>query len=110
MQRALEVGRLGDAHDALEPERVRLVPHREVGLDHDGVGIGSLASNIRPRCSSGSCDVMRTALTLVDRREPVRALRLRRVAALGRVGDLDDERDPVALGDRLAQLAHETGS
>ena len=39
---ALEVGRLGDAHDAFEAERVRLVPQREVGLDDDRVRGGSL--------------------------------------------------------------------
>jgi hypothetical protein len=45
----------------------------------------------------------------LDRREPVGALRLGGAGARS-VAHLDDERDAVALGDRLAQLAHETGS
>ena len=44
-----------------------------------------------------------------NRRESVGALQLGRAGA-GSIVDLDDERDSVALGDRLAELAHEGGS
>ena len=44
-----------------------------------------------------------------ESREAVGALRLGRAGA-GGVRDLDDEGNPVAFGDGLAELAHESGS
>ena len=106
---ALEVGGLLDADDAFEPETVRLVPERELGLDHDGVRGRSLrvvqAAEMEERQLRRRTDCIDARV----RREPVRALRLGGLRARC-VVDRDDERDPVALGDRLAQPAHETGS
>ena len=45
---------------------MRLVPHREVGLDDDGSAADPCASNIRPRCKSGSAEETRTALAFVS--------------------------------------------
>ena len=88
---------------------MRLVPHREVGLDDDRVRVGPFASNVAPRWSNGSCDETRTALTPAIAASPSAPWDSAE-SALDGVVDLDDEGDPVALGDRLAQLAHETGS
>ena len=108
--RPLDVLRLGDANDALEAERMRLVPHRELGLDHDGLRVRAArvehATQVEERKLGRDANRVRPR---PDRRQAVGALRLGRACAR-RVVHLDDERDAVALGDRLAQLAHEWGS
>ena len=67
------------------------------------------ASNIRPRCRRGSADETRTAFAFVSAASasaPCDSAARR----TGRIRDLDDERDAVALRDRLTELGHETGS
>ena len=108
-QHALDVVRLGDAHDTLEPMGMRLVPHGEVRLDHDGVRIGSAGVEHSAQVQQRKLRRDAHGIDAVDRCQAVGAT-LFRVAGARRVVDLDDERDPVALGDRLAHLAHEWGS
>ena len=109
VQRALDLGRLGDANHALEAEGVRLVPHREVGLDDHGFRRRSLGVEHPPEVQERKRRRDAHRVRVRKSCERVRALRLGGTGA-GRVRDLDDERDAVALGDRLTQLAHETGS
>ena len=88
---------------------MRLVPHGEVRLDHDGVRIGPAGVEHSAQVQQRKLRRDAHGIDAVDRGQAV-GTTLFRVAGARRVVDLDDERDPVALGDRLAHLAHEWGS
>lgn len=105
LERLLEGVRGRHPHDALESVRVALVPGRPVGRHDDRVGprparFGDAAAVEEREVRRGP---HLGALARDD--ETLGPLRLR---SRGRVGicDLDEDRDPVALGDRLAQLGH----
>ena len=108
-QRTLEVAGLPHAHDALEAERVRLVPHREIGLDDDGVSGRPLGVEHPTEVEEREPRRDTHRIRVRERRERIGALLLGGTRA-GRVRHLDDERDAVSLRDRLAQLGHGRGS
>lgn len=104
-QGALEVGGLRHAHDALEPERMRLVPHGKVGLDDDCIGRRALRVEHSPEVQERQLRADTDGVRVQERGERVGPLGFGSPSAR-RVRDLDDEGDAVALGDGLAELAH----
>ena len=88
---------------------MRLVPHREIGLDDDGIRRRPLGVEHPPEVKQRELRADANGVRPGERCEAVGALRLGRAGA-SRVRDLDDEGNPVAFGDGLAELAHETGS
>jgi len=100
-----EMLRLGHTDDTLEADYVSLVPHSKIRRDHDGVGRRSLGveqvAEVQERKVRGHAD----RVAVDGGRKRVRTLLLGRARAV-RVRDLDHERDPVAFGDGLAELAH----
>ena len=94
LERALDVIRLRHSHDRLEPECVRLVPHREIGADHDRIR-GHPARLEHAAEMEGELRGRADRARARSRGEPVGALPFGRCRAR-RVRHLDEDRDPVA--------------
>jgi len=103
-QHAFEVVGVGDAHDAFEAERARLLPGGGTGDDHGVCRLHarlSRAPEVEERKLRRCPDRVRVAPDA----KTIRALTLGSGRA-GGVAHLHEDGDAVALGDRLAQLAH----
>ena len=113
LQHAPEHFLAGDAHHEIEPELGRVRRQRVdivsvlvmlLGDDEEGIGTGTLRVLRRPAAAPEDRQLRRVAdaAERAAHDHAFRAVSLGRARGLGAV-DLDDDRDPVALGDRLTE-------
>jgi hypothetical protein len=104
-ERALEVAHVADTDDALEVRGSRLLPGLDVRNDDDRVRTVRARLARAPEMEQGKLRRIADGGGAATCHEDVRTLPLGGAGRVG-TGHLDEDRDAVALRDRLAQPAH----